>query len=210
MQIRGSEQVATVGRVIARVSIWSGIAGWVVSTTGIVLATWQAPWFSWTGNALSDLGHPARASAPAFNLGLMVAGLLGVMFVIRVATESETMAHWIGVAVMFGSVVNLGLIGLFDITHPLHGTVSVAFFVSLTVGLLVYGTAEVLADRPKLGLFDIWLGVGHATVWAVWAAGLGSPGIAIPEFLGGIAILAWVIPLTHRLYRDSLATRQVR
>jgi len=186
-----------------RVTVYAGVVGWIVATTGIVVAILQAPWFTWTGHALSELGDPARASSTAFNLGLILSGALGVVFVLRVAPESENAFHWVGWVLMLATTVDLSLIGVFDITESLHGPVSVAFFVGLSFATLFYGSGEVLADRRRVGLYDIWLGIGHVTVWVLWGAGLGTSGVAIPEMVGSIAILLWVLPVTRRLQLRS-------
>lgn len=204
----GRRRTASVDDVLwalGRVAIYSGIAGWVVSTVAILAATAMAPWFSWTGNALSDLGAPARASAPLFNNGLILAGILGVVFVVRTAAIAENLAHWAAVAVMAGATADLSLIGAFPTGHPLHYTVSVIFFVSLSFGLFFFGTGDVLAGRRLVGLWAFWLGVIHVTGWVVWTTGLGTGGVAIPEFVGSLALLGWVIPLTVRLRGESLA-----
>jgi hypothetical membrane protein len=51
-----------------RLARLSGTVAPVVAFGAILLATVLAPWFSWTGDALSDLGVPATSAvAPLFN-----------------------------------------------------------------------------------------------------------------------------------------------
>jgi len=64
----------------SRVAPWTAVVAAVVAFGAILTATLVAPWFSWTGNALSDLGHHDRATATVFNGGLMAAGLVGAVF----------------------------------------------------------------------------------------------------------------------------------
>src|SRR5262245_11082323 len=54
---------------------------------GVALGLANAPWFSWTADALSDLGHPSRASASYFNVGLAASGLFYLGFAYAVASE---------------------------------------------------------------------------------------------------------------------------
>jgi len=66
-----------------------GLAAPGVGLGTVLLATLLAPWFSWTGNALSDLGHPSRATAPLFNGGMALAGLLALAFAGRLWIDAE-------------------------------------------------------------------------------------------------------------------------
>lgn len=187
---------------VDRALTWSGTAAVAVSFSAILLSTLLAPWFSWTGNALSELGAPAEPYSWLFNWGLIVGGLLGSAFVVRVAPESEGPVGWAGSAVLLWATLSLFAIGLFPIGTDLHGPASVSFFVSLTYGLVAFGSADVLAGRIRAGLAGVWLGMANATAWLVWAlvaTGGAAPGVAIPEFVGALAIAGWVYPATRRI-----------
>lgn len=89
MSVRRTAQVEDVLWVLGRVTLYSGVAAWVVSTVAIAAAIAVAPWFSWTGNALSGLGNPVEPSSFAFNDGLILAGVLGTVFVVRASRVRE-------------------------------------------------------------------------------------------------------------------------
>ena len=185
-----------------RALVWSGVAAVAVSFSAILLSTLLAPWFSWTGNALSELGAPGEPYSWLFNWGLMVGGVLGSAFVLRVGVDSEGWAGRVGSAVLCWATLSLFAIGLFPVGTDLHGPASVSFFVSLTYGLVAHGSADALAGRVRTGVAGVWLGMLNATAWLAWAlvaAGGSAPGVAIPEFVGALAIAGWVYPATRRI-----------
>jgi hypothetical membrane protein len=168
------------------------VAGVIVAGVAIVTAILLAPWFTWTGNALSHLGRPGRASASVFNGGLIVAGALAIVFVLGQWRRRSNRVAAGGIATLAVSVCCLALIGAFPVGHPAHDPVSVAFFVGFTYGLFLTGSGEILAGSTRRGLGTIWVGVAHVTAWAGWVA-VGSDGVAIPEAIGAALLAAWVL-----------------
>jgi hypothetical membrane protein len=65
---------------LLKVSAVCGVAGAVVAFTCILLAVASWSPFSWTNNALSDLGVQAGVTAPIFNGGLIASGALFLAF----------------------------------------------------------------------------------------------------------------------------------
>lgn len=63
-----------------RAALLAGPAGVAASALALVGAALLAPWFTWTGHALSHLGEVGRATAPLFNYGLILSGGLGLAF----------------------------------------------------------------------------------------------------------------------------------
>lgn len=182
---------------LRRAGTWLGVAGLAVSTLGIAVAIVLAPWFSPTANALSDLGEVGRASAPAFNYGLLAGGVLGVGFAVRLWPDASGRLGRVGVATLAAALASMALIGVFPLPHPNHFPVSVGFFALFTYALFVLGSAEALAGRVRAGLAAIWLAVAHVTGWVVWIA-VGTEGIAIPEAFGAACLGAWVLARTRR------------
>lgn len=185
--------------------LWThaGVAGAAVAFGAIAVAAALAPWFSLTGDALSDLGRRSARSAPVFNGGLVVAGVLGAAFVGRLATVERGRVRRLGQVVLLVAMVALAGIGLVPLGHPsgLHTPVSVTFFVALTYGLALDGTASVL-DGHRVGLGFVWLALTNATGWLVYALVVATgrtPGVALPELVGAVALAAWVVTRTRRL-----------
>lgn len=191
---------------LRRATTYAGVAGGVVAFGAIAVAVALAPWFSLTGDALSDLGRPSARSAPVFNGGLVAAGALGAAFVARLAAAERGRVRRVGQVVLLGAMAALASIGLVPVDHPsgLHTPVSVAFFVTLTYGVALDGTASVLVGRRRVGLVFVWLAFANATGWLVYtlvAAGGSTPGVALPELVGAAALAAWVVVKTRRLRR---------
>jgi hypothetical membrane protein len=187
---------------LRRAGTWLGVAALTVSGLGIVVAVALAPWFSPTGNALSDLGVRGEASAPAFNYGLILGGILGTGFAVRLWPDAPGRLGRAGVGLLAVSFVSLALIGVFPTPHEYHFTVSVAFFTLFTYGLFVHGSADALARSVRAGLGTIWLGIAHVTFWVVWTAA-GTDGLAIPETAGAVLLGVWVVVTTRRLRKTE-------
>ena len=113
----------------------SGAAATLLALGGIALAVSLDPTFSWTTDALSDLGVRER-SAAAFNGGLIGGGAVGVCYAVSRAV-AETSDRGDGAPNRVGgavrtlllalSMVAMAGIGAFDITEPLHGPAAVGF-----------------------------------------------------------------------------------
>jgi len=63
-----------------KISGVSGVLAPLVAFTLISLAITSHPQFSWTGNALSDLGVVEGVTAVLFNSGLIIGGILAIIF----------------------------------------------------------------------------------------------------------------------------------
>lgn len=186
-----------------RVATYTGVAGAAVAFGAIAVAVALAPWFSISANALSDLGQRSARSAPVFTWGLVLAGALGAVFVVRLAAAETGRVRRIAQVVLFAAMSALAGIGLVPVDHSsgLHTPVSVTFFLALTYGLALDGTASVLAGRRRTGLGFVWLAFANATGWLVYAlvAGQASVGVALPELVGAVALAAWAVTKTRRV-----------
>jgi len=175
-----------------RVAAASAVATVAASLGGIALAVALAPWFSVTGNALSDLGvADAAAVAWAFNGGLLAAGALALPYGRALWTAADDRAgrlvaslFWIAVALMAG-------VGAFPSDSPLHLPVALGFYLALTLVLLGDGLRRRATTAGRLALFAAAV---HLAQWWLWVGGvrLGS-GLAIPELVGAALLSAWAL-----------------
>lgn len=179
-----------------------GIAASAVGILGsVVLASWVVgDWFTWTGSALSHLGHGERATAPLFNYGLVVAGLLGVAFSTRVWLAGTNAWHRLGAALYGFGTLNAALVGVFPVPHDLHGTVAIAFFALLTLGLFAHGSGDALAGRARRGILSTWLAVAHVSSWVLLEF-VPFEGVAIPEMVGVLGLWIWTLDVYAGLSR---------
>lgn len=159
----------------------------------VVLASWVlADWFTWTDNALSHLGEVGEPTAPLFNAGLVVSGLLGVAFAGRVYVAGTNAFHRFAAVLLGLGLANAALVGVFPLPHELHGPVAVAFFVLLTLGLFAHGSGDALAGRARRSVLSTWLAVAHVVAWVLLGV-VPFDGIALPELVGVLALWIWTL-----------------
>lgn len=175
-----------------RLARWCGPVSIAVSALGILAATILAPWFSWTGNALSDLGAAGADTAVVFNGTLVVTGVLGIPFALFVFRRRSGPWRRAGTALFAGSMAMLALVGVFALPSPYHAPVAVAFFLLFTLGILLDGVGAVRAGERFDGRLSIGLAIAHVLAWIAWAV-VGLQGVALPEMAGTVAIWIWVL-----------------
>lgn len=172
---------------IVRMAGFFGVAAPILGFAVIFLAIWASPWFSWTGNALSDLGVEGFGSV-IFNSGLPMTGALLMMF--SLGLFEVTRGCWagrLGSALFLASALLLCAIGVFPETAGrIHYYVSVAFFVSLPLSMFALGAFMVRHNMRGLGILSFAAGAAAAGVWT-----LGWSAVAIPEALSALAAGVW-------------------
>lgn len=177
------------------------VASFVSVLGSVALASWGVgDWFTWTSNALSHLGEAGRTTAPLFNYGLVLAGLLGAAFSRRVWVAGTNAWHRLGAALLGLGLVNSALVGVFNLPHDLHGPVALAYFVLLTLGLFAHGSGDALAGRPRRGVLTVWLAVAHVASWVLLGF-VPFDGIALPELAGILGLWVWTVTVYVGLNR---------
>jgi hypothetical membrane protein len=185
------------GWTAGRMATLAGPAGVAVSALGVlgsvVLASWLVgSWFTWTGNALSHLGDPQRATAPLFNYGLVVGGVLGAAFAARVGAAGTNTWHRVGAGTLAVGLLCSSLVGVFDVTEALHTPFALAYFVLLTLGLFAHGSGDAVAGRARRSVLTTWLAVAHVAGWVALAF-VPFDGIALPELVGVVGLWTWTL-----------------
>ena len=106
-----------------------GVAGPIAAYLFIVISIILSPWFNWSTDALSDLGHASRSDvAPLFNFGLHLAGFLIMVFSMTVFRKH---AKFTSLCLLISALM-LQLVAVFDEVYGfLHFLVSIFFFASL-------------------------------------------------------------------------------
>ncbi|WP_435194464.1 DUF998 domain-containing protein [Natronomonas sp. EA1] len=171
----------------------------VVAFGGILSAVAVAPWFSWSGNALSDLGEAGRASSPFFNGGLVLAGGLGVAYAGYLRTVARNVLHRLAVATHVAAMLGLAGVGIAHVPHRLHLPAAVAAYLGFTATLVLWGAGTVRDGIRIRGAASVFAGVGHLAVWVLWALFLVPwlPGLAVPETVGALLYAGWVFGVTR-------------
>jgi hypothetical membrane protein len=166
--------------------------------TFIFAAILVSPWFSWTGNALSDLGNIGSNSSPIFNGGLIVSGIIIAIFPLglRAKSKTNTLEHVGTLALLVAAIALIG-VGIFPENYILEHIITAGtMFLLNTVGLFLFGIAFLQRESMKtLGLASIILAVASAVIWVpIW-----GQGIAIPEMIASVAVYILIIILSARL-----------
>lgn len=176
-----------------------GFFGMVTPLFGLFIVAasiWAAPWFSWTANALSDLGAEGFESV-LFNSGLPMTAALMMMFSAGLfeMTKGDLIGQAGSALHLAASVLLIG-IGVANINvEPWHYYVSVGFFVTLPLAVAAIG----LFCYRKRMRFYAPLAWGAAVLAAgIWL--LPWPSVAIPEALSVSFISIWQILLAYWMY----------
>ncbi len=172
---------------LVRLFGWFGIVTPVLGFIMIFLAISTAPWFSWQGNALSDLGVEGL-TAVIFNGGLIMTGSVMAVFSLSVYEfgKEDRLGKAGFVLLLLACIFLLG-IGVFPETAgSIHMEFSVAFFVTLPVSIIVNGVYLRRRGNRKLGVLGI---AAAAVAIAIWT--LPWDGVAIPEAVSAASAGVW-------------------
>jgi len=172
---------------LLRMAGFFGVAAPVLGFIMIFLAIRVSPWFSWTGNALSDLGI-SGLGAGIFNNGLLMTGSFMMVFFLGIFELAEgSRLGRLGSRLFLAGAFLLCAIGFYPETAgAIHLQVSVAFFVSMPLSMFVTGAFMVRNDMRNLGVLSFVAGASAFVVWLPpWS------GVAIPEALSAVAVGVW-------------------
>ena len=166
----------------------------MVAFASIFTAIMLSPWFSWTGNALSDLG--VGGASAIFNLGLIASGLMLIPLPIALYTASDSRLERMSAILLLLSAILLSSIGLFpESCGRLHYYVSVAFFLTLPLTIYLYAASTYRNSKTEALLSAL-----AATVaLGLWLLPWSSP--AMPEALSALSAALWVEGLALRMLK---------
>jgi len=182
----------------------SGISAIIAPLTAftlILLAIAYSPNFSWTENALSDLGVQEGVTAIMFNTGLIISGVLAILFATGLFRflQENTLGRISAFVLVLGAFA-LTAIGIFpENVKPVHFYASVTFFILLPISMFFLSAAFLRTPRKKLGFFTL---VAAIVATIVWTIPFGK-GVAIPETLSGLSASMWAIVLGFRMLKEG-------
>jgi len=170
----------------------------IIAYALIFIAISMTQEFSWYHNALSDLGGPLGIRYGAnvvFNSGLIIAGILLLIFAIQVLTDFQYLVRKIGAFILLLSAISLTLIGVFPETAgKIHYYVSVAFFITFPFGMLIISTVDIIKREDLvLGIYGVIVFILCAVIWSLPWGMFGVTGVAIPEFLSSLTGSIWIV-----------------
>ncbi|MGD2142728.1 MAG: DUF998 domain-containing protein [Candidatus Bathyarchaeota archaeon] len=172
---------------LVRIFGWFGIIAPVLGFTMIFLAINTAPWFSWTRNALSDLGVNGL-TATIFNGGLAMTASVMAVFGLGVheLAKGDKLGQSGFTLFISACVFLIGIAAFPETAGRIHFYFSVAFFVALPISNLVISAFLIKTEILGLGL----LGISTALV-AIFIWTLNWDGVAIPEAVSSAAMGVW-------------------
>jgi hypothetical membrane protein len=172
-----------------------GILTPIVAFSCILLSITYAPGFSWTDNALSDLGIMPDPTGILFNLGLITSGILAIAFTVGLFSLFHgKSAGQAGALLFLIDCLALIAIGVFpESSKPMHLYASVSFFALFPLSMFVITASFILVSRSKMGAFSFSISIFAAAVWVAefWVRYV--PGVAIPETLSALAASIWAV-----------------
>ncbi|MEM3382544.1 MAG: DUF998 domain-containing protein [Nitrososphaerales archaeon] len=186
-----------------KVAAWFGILTPVLALLSISISIALSPWFSWTNNALSDLG--VSSVALIFNAGLIMSGIFASFFSISLAIlNRKNSIRFVGSITLFLSSLSLIGVGFFSESFGLvHFYFSVAFFTLLIISLIIFGVHFTLNMSTRLlGAFTLLFGIISLIFWIIWAI-THSSGVAIPEIINTVLASSWIVMLSIKMYKEK-------
>jgi len=187
-----------------RISGICGIVTPIVAFAFILPAIVLYPQFSWTANALSDLGVVAGTTAILFNSGLITCGVLAMLFASGLFIVFREMFGRIGAFIFVLGALALIAIGVFpENVKPMHYYVSVTFFVLLPISMFMISAAFLHMAKLKMGIFTFLIATFAATVWIVHFSTRLVSGVAIPETLSALSASTWSVVLGFNMLKET-------
>jgi len=182
----------------------AGLLAPVLAFTCILSAIASYSAFSWTSNALSDLGVVRGVTGPLFNFGLYTSGFLGFIFAVfgLFTFIGKSFPGKAGTFAFAAATVALIAIGVFNESFSgIHYAVSAAFFVLVPISLFIITFAFVLAHQRGTAVLTVGIGIVAALPWILLFVFRYVPNVAIPETISALAVSAWTITVSYRILK---------
>jgi hypothetical membrane protein len=175
----------------------TGALAAVVTIGCTLVATLVSPSFAWRENALSNLGVTATDAGTTltvvlFNGGLIVGGLLGLVFCALLYRVASGRVHRTVAGLLSLTLVLMALVGVFPQGTAPHFPVASGFYLMITISLWVDALAWRTAGNGEWAVRSALAGSTNILMWLVWVAA-GTPwGLAVPEIIGAVIFGTWV------------------
>lgn len=176
-------------RLLRRTGGFAGLFLLGLAGTILLVSLVSNPWFSLERNSISDLGRRSARFSNLYNGGLVVVGLLFVVFLGQAYRHWESQLHRVGLGLFGLNGIALLTVGFVSNGVRLPDSYALAFAVTGGTGVGLLGVAMMRRDvahaRLLVGLVVPWLGLAVAAI-------LAFEGLAIAEFIaigGYVAII---------------------
>jgi hypothetical membrane protein len=179
---------------LIRLGGFCGILTPIIALTFILISVGFTPWFSWTENWLSDLGGSLNGGTTAafmFNGGLIIAGLLGIMFAMALRTSgmlNDKLGN-LGTTLLLVDMGFLWAIGVFpENTGALHAISTLGFFILLPIVQILVGLSSRRLGLVRLGLLLLILSAFSLIAFPLFFVGPPFGSNAIVQFIPALSI----------------------
>ena len=186
----------------------------LIALTTITISILLAPGFDWITNALSDLGNytvfflsPYKlASAIIFNSGLIITGILMMLYTFWFLRWTKDMPTKIGVIPLLISLGFLIGIGIFSENFGyLHYQVSVGFFLTFPFSMWLIGIGWLRFPNLRwFSLISIILPFLSVVMWADYMNGTSIWQQAVPEIVTALSAIVWLWIINLMQHQDKL------
>lgn len=163
----------------------AAILTWIVIFSSIHYNSW----FIFTEHAFSDLGGQASENPWIYNHGMVMLGVLMLLYSLALIKNSLNKIECVGGAFMFIAGVFLALIGIYPSGTRPHNFVSTWFFVQADLAIIAWGIGLLLSGLKAFGVAFTGMGVLGPLV----AAAVKWPSTAVLEAYGIVLLDAWVV-----------------
>ena len=178
----------------------------ILAFSCILTAIASYPAFSWTSNALSDLGIIPGITGPIFNFGLFASGFLAFNFALF-GLFTYLDKNWVGKAgalTFAAATIALMAIGIFNEAFvPTHYIASVAFFTILPIALWIITATLALKHETKMAIFTLIASLVAAAPWILYFTVHYVPNVAIPETISGLTGSIWVVVVSYKMFKAT-------
>lgn len=191
-------------------AIRTGLIAPPIALVGILLATLVDPSFSWTNDALSYTGElpPGRSisidlfldrpSFLLFNGSLIVTGIVGLPFAWLLYDDATHPLERSGAVTLAIALLSLAAVGVFHLPHGWHAPAAIVHFIATMGFLWLYGLGTAQSGDVRRGAVAVVLGFVVLGTWLLWTFAMADAGIAIPEYVGALALGGWVLSEAFR------------
>lgn len=166
----------------------SGIILPIIFILGLILSISKAPWFSFTDNAISDLGR-SEFSILLFNYTLVAVGILLLIF--SVGLYYSLNRERIGPTVLALSSLYFIGVGVYPLPSSIHVDISGLFFIAFPLSFVILGLNLYKKQNfflKNMGFIALIISIiaGFSPIAMIF-----FKGIAVPEIIIIIPGLLW-------------------
>jgi hypothetical membrane protein len=186
----------------------------LIALSTIFVSILLAPGFDWIANALSDLGNYTHffispfklPSAIIFNGGLIVTGILMMLYTIWFLKWTKDVPTKIGMIPLLISLGFLICIGIFSENFgELHYWVSVGFFLTFPLSMWFIGIGWLRFSELRLfSVSSIILPFLSVVMWADYLNGTSIWQQAVPEIVTAFSAIVWLWVINVMQYKGNL------